>query len=494
MAYLGGNIYFYCFKKEGNLKKKKKIMSFFEKKCFNGPTCKYLAEGRCNFYHPKSDFRSKSTYQSYSPIKNSYKKYKKNEYDNYEYDEYDEYDKYDGSDESDEFDLFSLQRKYFKSSAEIDTLSKQINKTPKDTNLMCPYCKIHRLIEKEELNYYFNTVAPIYYCNSCRKRVTVGRAQKYNYSLKDSSDIIKEGSIKKAPISKIKEFLSNSNLPVSGSKVELWSRARTHLGFMETEEEKSLLKNNSIKKYVLETTNKYNDEFSKTFVVPPAALKELNYNKFSCSSGMFGQNDKGLQETYGIGCGNLETLEIIENDFSVGLSKASRMANIVFYAPKKKKILCLFPNLTGLISSSAITKYFDQSDNKIWSQICLTNDGKRVAVIQREAGYTDHEKNYSDTWRKNCYDQDKKEWGFLVDIKTYSLAWEEFLDYKNNGFPGLFKAALMNAQFSNKIDPKNVKKMKVAELKAACLERGLIKTNEKVLKAELVERLLRVVE
>lgn len=453
-------------------------MDLYTKKCFNGPHCKYLAEGRCNFYHPNSDFRLMvlDDMQHNLTQKNSYQKYKKYEDENF-------------------FDLFSVFKNPFKIQKETNSLSEKINKTPKDTDLICPYCKVSRLIEKEELNYYFNKIAPIYYCNSCRKRVTVGRAQKYNASLKDAEDVIREGSIKKASVSKIKEYLAESNLPLSGDKAELWSRARNHLGFKETEEEKSLLQKSSLKKYVLETTKKYNDEFSKTFVVPPAALKELIYNKFSCLTGMFGQNDKDLRETYGIGYGNLNTLEIIENDFAVGLSKASKSANIVFYAPKKRKILCLFPKLTGSSPfSSAITKYFDQSDNKVWSQICLTQDGRQAAVIQREAGYTDHERNYSDYWMKNCHDQDKKEWGFLVDIKVYSLAWEEFLDYKNNGFPGLFQAVLMSTQFSNRIDPKKVKKMKVAELKAACLERGLIKVGERILKADLVDRILRVVE
>ena len=50
-----------------------------------------------------------------------------------------------------------------------------------------------------------------------------------------------------------------------------------------------------------------------------------------------------------------------------------------------------------------------------------------------------------------------------------------------------------NKRFSIQVDRENIKKMRVDELRKACLERGLLKTNEKkVLKPELKERIIRI--
>jgi len=78
-------------------------------------------------------------------------------------------------------------------------------------------------------------------------------------------------------------------------------------------------------------------------------------------------------------------------------------------------------------------------------------------------------------------------------VKIYSEELQEsFVEFKKNGFPGLKSAEQNYKKFHIQVDRSNIEKMKVDDLKEACLERGLIQINENELeKDELQERILR---
>ena len=60
------------------------MLSFSHKLCHNGPSCKYLAKGKCRFYHSPSDYRYLDYGYSYVPKAKKY-----NEFEKYQNDDYD---------------------------------------------------------------------------------------------------------------------------------------------------------------------------------------------------------------------------------------------------------------------------------------------------------------------------------------------------------------------------------------------------------------------
>ena len=336
--------------------------------------------------------------------------------------------------------------------------------------LSCMYCHKGKLIEKTEFCFFNEMNQKVYYCNLCHKRVTPGLAQRYNLSKMPNDKLIETQSFQKVPLNKIKEFLKDRNENVSGTKIDLWMKARGLLG-MNPEDSGYKFRDEfcktTIKKAVNESSKAFLDEFSKTLVVPPAALLEKICDTYRCWNAF--DND------------NFDRLTNVGDDFSVGLSGAFDDGNIVFYAPKKNKVLALFNGLTADMKWEVpLTKYYFTRD-KIQIKICVNEKTGNIAVLQK-----------SEEWKFSIFDEDK-EWGFIVDRGVYNKAWYSFIDQKRKMFPGLPLAIENNKRFSVQVDRENIKKMKVDELRKACLERGLLKTNEKkVLKAELKERIKRI--
>ena len=220
-------------------------------------------------------------------------------------------------------------------------------------------------------------------------------------------------------------------------------------------------------------------------------------NKFLCNFHTFGQNKQSLKESFGMGTENDDYLQNVGKDFAVGLSAPKKNANIVFYAPKKQRVLAFLGKLDGSMNfGKPLTDYFDTSDAKMWTQI-LTING-RIFVLQREAGYTQCQcVNINNQFiRENSNDDErihKKEWGFSVNSEVYYAAWEAFIEFQKGDINGI---GILNVDvmkhFSVKVTRFSVRKMKTEDLKKACVERGLINEKRKMMREDLIEKLLKV--
>ena len=444
-------------------------------KCFNGPSCSYLAEGRCHYFHPRSHYNNnyrKPYYEFnyFSAAENNENIQFKNTGDindssssSSENNENIQFEKiirniFDNSipssPENNENILLENRNKSHDHDDDIDQIS-QVHSI-KFNDLLSPLASVNQAISVEEL--------------------------------------IRTKSFKEVTKENIQEFLQSKSLKSTGTKTKLWIDARNLLGLPISDEE--IAENNrnkpSLKKFISETTNVFLKEFQKTFVVPTSILRMRVSNKYLCSSHTFGQQQPLLQERYGIGTVNSASLRNIGNDFSVGLSAPRKTANIVFFAPKKQRVLAFFSKLNGDMSfDKPLTSYFENQDHKMWSQIIMI-DGK-IAVLQREAGYTDFEESHIDSFQKNCFEPYKKEWGFFVELNVYISAWESFIEFQKNDFEGINTLDdEIRKHFSVKVNRFNVRRMKKVDLKKACVERGLIKEKAKFGRESLVERLMRV--
>ena len=355
-----------------------------------------------------------------------------------------------------------------------------------ETNLLCPHCSA-KLIEKEEICYFTNSPHKIYNCSSCHKRITPVQAQRYNNDFLPLDELIRTNPFNKVPIKKLKEFLQIKGS--SKTKIELWIEARKLLGLSKTDFDDEELKKSSRKKFINEKTTKYSIEFNKTFVVPPASLRKRVCDKYKYMSfDLFDKEKSQLNEMM------IKKLKNVESDFAVGLAGACKSSNLVFYSPKLKQVLTYFTDLHASKDfDEPLTTYSNTSDDKIWIKIQALKG--KIAILEKEAV------NIDEAYDSDPYDPfdffrekvEKKQWGFIVDSSVYVSAWEAFIEFQRNGCPGLEKVEKLNEEFNVKVDVNNIKKMKVNEMRKACLERGLLKTYEKkVLKKELKERLMRI--
>ena len=388
------------------------MSSFSNNLCRNGPSCKFLARGNCKFHHPTSDYRYNNFYAP---------KAKK----------YDEFEKYQSDDDYLPKNVNKFAKNYEEvlrntynnfQSIKLDTPHDQ-NKNPSlefktnsDNEWKTTYNNFPSI--KFEAPHDQNKNPPLKFnafnnnydhewnisTNNQNIKFEVPQNQNNNNTFPNPQKIeqnqlmyyeeSEEDEIKSQPMNKVNKdriimFLLKKGLKSSGNKAEVWLRAKQFLNLPISDEEiaQAYQGKSSIRKFVAETTTKFLKDFNKNFVVPIAAMRLTVCNKFLCNFHTFGQNKQSLKESFGMGTENDDYLQNVGKDFAVGLCAPKKNANIVFYAPKKQRVLAFLGKLDGSMNfGKPLTDYFDTSDAKMWTQI-LTING-RIFVLQREAGYT----------------------------------------------------------------------------------------------------------
>jgi len=181
-------------------------------------------------------------------------------------------------------EIMNFSEKTQKSSSSLTGGADLLNKENCPPSMLCMYCS-GLLTTKEKA----------YYCKDCFKRITPGLAQRYNNSLLPSKELIQNQPYQKVSKSKIQEFLKERNITVSGTKMDLWVKAREVLGFVadDSDEEfrKKFVKENDSdeefrKRFVSKAVKIYSEELQESFVefkkngFPGLKSAEQNYKKF----------------------------------------------------------------------------------------------------------------------------------------------------------------------------------------------------------------------
>jgi hypothetical protein len=337
--------------------------------------------------------------------------------------------------------------------------------------------------------------------------------------------LIAEDRLEEAALPKLKAYLKEKSHPVSGTKAELVLRVKQAAGSAVAPEEEDAVQQQIQEKADTKLAKQAQaDLWLSSFVVPESALVHSVHSPFACPGYSFGW--PGIGNGVGSG-GSALTRDVtgaVGTDFAVGFSSATRGAKCVFYMPKKKKVLAVVHawthatvremeaawrgsgELSGVLNlkqygwgAAPVTK--KQAGvvalrQTMWVQVCqpwlqreypnctIRSD---VCVLQREPGWTDAEEDFDSHFgKRNFYDKPKKGWGFTVPEEVYRAAWVALFEFMGSpAGEGSF------AEAPAAISQAELKKMKVADLRALCEERKLVKsTAKRVLKADLLSLLM----
>eukprot|EP00729_Bicosta_minor_P020729 gene20729-28956_t len=387
----------------------------------------------------------------------------------------------------------------------------------------CPTCGFGLRTAKERNDFAPSGYSEVFRCTSCNARITPGVASKHKVAMTPIMELIVRDQLQDVGVPRLKAFLKEKGKPLSGSKAELVLRVKAAAGTAVGSTEKAAVQDQLQAKTELKLAKQAElDLWQTSWLVPEFAQTSFVHKPFACP-GCFGW--PSIENGCGMRSRELDraVTASVGTDFAVGFASATPHANVVFYMPKKKKVVAVIHPWTfsdvsamagdnGLASVMSLLAYrwgAGYSANpphplrqKMWVQVCqpwskpdggtfpgscgeLRND---VAVLQREPGWTDVEEDFDSYWgKKNLYDKPRMAWGFTVPEAVYTAAWTSLFEF--------VKTQRGKQTFADPhpvpLSGADLKKMKVAELRALCEKKRLVKeTDKRVLKADLVAMLM----
>ena len=159
-------------------------------------------------------------------------------------------------------------------------------------------------------------------------------------------ELIRDGRLDEVPLPRLKAFLKDKGKPVSGTKPELVLRVKQAGGAAVSMEEEEAMAAQVQERTQERAESKAAREEEQAawrarYVIPPSALGQSSVcSTYSCSADAWGQGKPHLRDGYGVGCSHtLNTLLSADEDFAIGLSSETCKATVVFFAPKKNKVV-----------------------------------------------------------------------------------------------------------------------------------------------------------